>query len=69
MSKAYLATGEYSQLICAYDKNASKALKKIAKKINSMQRQDEWLMLTGVNVGYDEEGFYNVTATVSSAVL
>jgi len=69
MSKAYVATAEYAQLICAYDKNASKALKKIAKKINSMQRQDEWLMLTGVNVGYDEEGFYNVTATVSSAVL
>ena len=64
--KAYVATGEYAQLICAYDKNPAKALKAIAKKVDSMIHEDEWVMLSGVNVGYDDEGFYNITATVST---
>lgn len=64
--KAYVATGEYSQLVCAFDKDASKALKRIAKQFNTMLKNDEHLMLTGINVGYDEEGFYHLTATVST---
>lgn len=67
--KAYVATAEYAQLVCAFDKNPSKALKKIAKLIDEMQKGDEWLMLTGVNVGYDDDGFYNITATVSASIL
>lgn len=66
MSKAYVATGEYAQLICAYDKNPAKALRAISKKVEKMMLRDEWIMLSGVNVGYDDEGFYNITATVSS---
>lgn len=67
--KAYIATGEYAQLVCAFDKNPAKALKKVAKQIDQMGKSDDWLMLTGINVGYDDEGFYNITATVSTAVL
>lgn len=67
--KAYIATAEYAQLVCAFDKNPSKALKKIAKKIDEMQGNDEWFMLTSINVGYDDDGFYNITATVSSVIL
>ena len=69
MNKAYVATAEYAQLVCAFDKEASKAMKKVAKKIAEMQKDDEWLMLTSLNVGYDDEGFYHVTATVSTAVF
>jgi hypothetical protein len=64
--KAYVATGEYAQLVCAYDKNPAKALKAVAKKIDNLQRDDEWLMLSGINVNYDDEGYYGITATVSS---
>jgi hypothetical protein len=69
MSKAYVATSEYAQLVVAFDKNPSKAMKKVAKKIDQMQNSDEWLMLTSLNVGYDDEGFYHITATVSSVNL
>ena len=64
--KAYVATGEYAQLVCAYDKNPAKALKAVARKVEKMLINDEWLMLSGVNVGYDDEGFYNVSATVTT---
>lgn len=67
--KAYVATGEYAQLICAFDKNPAKALKKIAKKYDELASGDEWTMLTGVNIGYDDEGFYHVTATISTAAF
>jgi len=66
MNKAYIATAENAQLVVAFDKNPSKAMKDVAKKINQMQHNDEWLMLTSLNVGYDEEGLYHITATVSS---
>lgn len=69
MSKAYIATSEQAQLVVAFDKNASKAMKKVAKKIDEMQDSDRWLMLTSLNVGYDDEGFYHITATVSSVNL
>lgn len=64
--KAYIATGEYAQLVCAWDKNPARALKAIAKKVEKMTREDEWAMLTGINVYYDDQGLYNITATVST---
>lgn len=64
--KAYVATGEYAQLVCAYDKNPAKALRAISKKVEKMLINDEWLMLSGINVGYDDEGFYNISATVTT---
>jgi hypothetical protein len=69
MSKAYIATAERAQILVAFHKNPSKAMKMIAKKINQMQSEDEWLMLSSLNVGYDDEGFYHITATVSSVNL
>lgn len=66
--KAYVATGEYAQLICVSDRNPAKALKKIAKKYEELE-DGGWTMLTGVNIGYDDEGFYNVTATISTTIL
>ena len=69
MSKAYLATGEYSQLICAYDKDPAKALKKVAKFLTKVRKYEEDTMLTGVNIGYDDEGFYNITATISTTTI
>lgn len=69
MSKAYVAVGEFATLVCAFDKNPAKALKKAAKKIDQMCDQDEWMMLTGVNVQYDNDGFYCITATVSTSAL
>ena len=68
MSKAYLATGEYSQLICAYDKDPAKALKKTAKLLSAVMKYED-TMLTGVNVGYDDEGFYSITATISTVTI
>lgn len=67
--KAYVATGEYAQLVCGFDKNPAKALKKVAKKIDELGKDNEFFMLTGVNINYDDEGIYYVTATVSTAVL
>lgn len=68
MSKAYLATGEYAELICAYDKNPAKALKKAAKLIDRIVSCNENTMLTSVNVGYDDDGFYSITATISTTL-
>lgn len=68
MSKAYLATGEYAELICAYDKNPAKALKKAAKLIDRIVSCNENTMLSSVNVGYDDDGFYSITATISTTV-
>ena len=68
MSKAYLATGEYAELICAYDKNPGKALKKAAKLIDRIVSCNENTMLTSVNVGYDDDGFYSITATISTTL-
>lgn len=68
MSKAYLATGEYAELICAYDKNPAKALKKAAKLIDRIVCCNENTMLSSVNVGYDDDGFYSITATISTTV-
>ena len=67
--KAYVATGEHAELICGFDKNPAKALKIVAKKIGEMKKDNEWLMLTGVNINYDDEGIYYVTATVSTALV
>lgn len=67
--KAYVATGEYAQVICAYDKSPAKALKAVAKKIDKMEREDEWLMLSSVNVNYDDEGYYGITAIVTTTSL
>ena len=64
--KAYVATGEYAQVICAYDKSPAKALKAVAKKIDKMEREDEWLMLSSVNVNYDDDGYYGITAIVTT---
>lgn len=66
MSKAYIATGERAMMVIAYDKDAPTAMKKVAKKITKMQQDDEWLMLIGLNTAYDDEGYYHVTATVST---
>lgn len=66
MSKAYVATGEYVQLVCAYDKNPSKALKKIAKVVDTMMNDNDLTMLSGINIGYDDDGTYSVTAFVST---
>lgn len=67
--KAYVAHGEYAELVCGFDKNPAKALKSVAKKIGEMNKDNEWLMLTSVNINYDDEGIYYVTATVSTAVV
>ena len=67
--KAYVATGEYAQVICAYDKSPAKALKAVAKKIDKMEREDEWLMLSSINVNYDDEGYYGITAIVTTTSL
>lgn len=69
MSKAYVAYSEQATLIIAFDKNPAKAMKKAAKKVAEMQQNDEWLMLSGVNVGYDDEGYYHITATVTTTRL
>ena len=68
MSKqAYVAHGENAFLICAYDKKPAKAMKKIANLITELQQVNEWIMLIGINVAYDDEGYYNITATISTA--
>lgn len=66
--KAYIAFGEQATLVIAFDKNPSRAMRKVAKKIEKMSFEDEGLMLSSVNVGYDDDGFYHITATVSTAV-
>lgn len=67
--KAYIARSEQAQVVCAYDKAPAKALKAIAKKIDKMEREDEWLMLTSLNVNYDDEGYYGITAIVTTTNL
>ena len=67
--KAYVASGEHAQVICAYDKVPAKALKAVAKKIDKMEREDEWLMLSSINVNYDDEGYYGITAIVTTTNL
>ena len=67
--KAYIAKSEHAQVICAYDKIPAKALKAVAKKIDKMEREDEWLMLSSINVNYDDEGYYGITAIVTTTNL
>lgn len=64
--KAYIASAEHAQVVCAYDKIPAKALKAVAKKIDKMQREDEWMMLSSINVNYDDEGYYGITAIVTT---
>ena len=66
MSKAYVAHGERAFLVCAFDKRAPKAMKKVANLITELQQNDDWLMLIGLNTAYDDDGFYTVTATLST---
>ena len=68
MSNAYVATGEYAQLICANDKSPTKALKKIGKLIEKLSSSDQNMMLSAINVGYDDDGYYNITAIVSTTL-
>jgi hypothetical protein len=65
MKKAYIATGELATVICAFDENPAKALKKIARLIDSMTKQDDWAMLSSINVGYND-GTYELTATITT---
>ena len=67
--KAYVANGEKAHVVCAYDKIPAKALKAIAKKIDKMEREDEWLMLSCLNVNYDDEGYYGITAIVTTTSI
>jgi hypothetical protein len=68
MSKAYVAHGERAILVVGYDKKPAKAMKRVANLITEMQQEDEWLMLLGLNTSYDEDGYYHVTATLSTTV-
>lgn len=71
MSKgmAYVAHGERATLVIAYNKKPAKAMKMVANLITEMQQNDEWLMLSSLNVAYDEEGFYHITATVTTTAF
>jgi hypothetical protein len=68
MNKAYVATGEHAQMICANHKNPSKALNKIGKLIEKLCFDDQNMMLSAINVGYDDDGYYNITAIVSTTL-
>lgn len=67
MSKAYVAFGESVDMICAYDRNPAKALRKVAKLVETLSHSNEGMMLSGVNVYYDDDCIYNVSAFVSQA--
>lgn len=67
MSKAYVANGEHIALICGYDKNPAKALKKVAKLVEKITNDDPNVMLSGMNVYFDDEHNYNINAYLSWA--
>lgn len=67
MSKAFVASGEHIALICGYDKNPAKALKKVTKLVKKIADNDPNVMLSGMNVYYDDEGNYNINAYLSWA--
>lgn len=69
MSKnnAYVASGEYAFLVCAYSKTVKGAFKALGKKIDEVS--DENTMLIGINTYFDDDGYYHLTATLSTTAF
>lgn len=65
-SGAYTALGEKPIVICAYGSTPSIALKKLAKLIDKMTKIDDTTTVLSTNCSYDEDGIFNINATVST---
>jgi len=66
---AYVATNEITTLLCAYGVSPGKALREIGKLIDKAIDIDEFVMVTGMNVSYDEDGIFCANATISTVGL
>lgn len=65
-SGAYIASGETPYVVCAYGKTPGLALKKLGKIIDSMIKEDKDTIVLSTNSSYDEDGIFNINATLST---
>lgn len=63
---AYIAHGESTMMICSYDKRASRALKKAARAIDKVMFADQYANPVALNISFDDEGYYQVTAIIAT---
>lgn len=63
---AYVAFGETPFVICAYGDTPGKSLKKMAKLIDKMIKEDDSTTVLSLNSSYDEDGIFVATATLSN---
>jgi len=63
---AYIVNGEKQIMVCSYDKRPGKAMKKAAKMVEKICREDEYANLLACNVSLADDGFYVVYAVVST---
>lgn len=63
---AYIASGEKPFIICAYGDTPGKALKKMAKLIDQIIKDDDTTAVLSLNSTYDEDGIFVATATLSN---
>lgn len=69
MSKAYIASGEKALILCSYDKRAGKALRNIGKLVDEVMLVDQNMIVQGINVFLDDDGYYNINATLSTTSM
>lgn len=65
-SGSYIASGESPYVVCAYGKTPGVALKKLGKMIDKMIKEDENTIVLSTNSSYDEDGIFNINATLST---
>jgi len=65
-SGSYIASGEKPYVVCAYGKTPGVALKKLGKVIDKMILLDETVIVLSTNSSYDEDGIFNINATLST---
>jgi len=64
-SNAYVAWGENPFLVCSYGPTPRKALSKLGRLIDKYIQEDPDILVLGINCHYDEDGLFNVNATLS----
>jgi hypothetical protein len=62
---AYTAWAENPFVVCAYGQTPNKALKKLGRLIDAYLDEDENTLVLGINCHYDEDGIFNINATLS----
>lgn len=64
-SYAYVAHGEDPLVLCAYGETPGKAMKKMAKLVDSYVKNNDENLVLGMNSHYDDDGTFCMNVTIS----